>query len=70
MAFPLSLWDLSLWLAITALILLITMEVLSPQYGRIRILIDRKKLKNGGLTVSALFLITITIKIITMILTP
>jgi hypothetical protein len=70
MTFPLGLWDISLWLAITAVILLITSEMLSPHYGRINMRIDRKKLKNAALTVSVLFLVTVAIKIINLILTP
>ena len=64
MPFPLELWDLSLWLAITAIILLITSELLSPHYGRINVYIDRKRLRNAALAVSILFLATIVIKII------
>ena len=70
MTFPLGLWDISLWLAITAVILLITSEMLSPYYGKVNIRIDRKKLKNVALAVSILFLITVAIKIINLILTP
>ena len=70
MAFPLSFWDISLWLAITAIILLITSEMLSPQYGKINIQINKKKLRNAALAVSILFLITVAIRIINIILTP
>ena len=70
MAFPLSFWDISLWLAITAIILLITSEMLSPQYGKINIQINKKKLRNSALAVSILFLITAAIRIINIILTP
>jgi hypothetical protein len=69
MTFPLGLWDISLWLAITAVILLITSEMLSPRYGKINIRIDRKRLRTAALTVSILFLITVTIRVIDIILT-
>jgi len=69
MSFPLS-WDLSLWLAITAIILLITSEMLSPSYGKINIHINKKKLKNVAFAVSILFLATVTIRIISIVLTP
>lgn len=68
MQFPLSFWDISLWLAITAIILLITSEILSPYYGKVNIYINKKKLKNAALAVSILFLITVTIRIIGIIL--
>ena len=64
MSFPLTFWDISLWLAITAIILLITTEMLSPHYGKINIHINRKKLKNAAFAVSILFLATVAIRII------
>jgi len=70
MYFPLGLWDISLWLAITAIILLITSEMLSPQYGKINIHINRKRLRNATLVVSILFLATVAIRIISIVLTP
>lgn len=70
MIFPLSFWDIGLLLAVTAIILLITSTMLSPQYGKINIQVDRKKLLNAALAVSILFLITVAIKTINIILTP
>jgi hypothetical protein len=70
MTFPLGLWDISLWLAITAVILLITSEMLSPRYGKINIRIDRKRLRTAALAVSILFLTTVAIRVIDIILTP
>jgi len=69
-SFPLGLWDLSLWLAITAIILLITSELLSPYYGRINVYINRKRLRNAALAVSILFMATVVVKIMEIILTP
>ena len=63
MDFPLSFWDLSLWLAVTAIILLITSELISPYYGRTNLLVNKKRLKNVALLVSILFLITVAIRI-------
>ena len=63
MQFPLSFWDLSLWLAVTAIILLTTSELISPYYGRTNLLVNKKRLKNVALTVSILFLITVAIRI-------
>jgi len=68
LSFPLSFWDVSLIFAITAIILLITSEMLSPYYGRINILINRKRLKRTALTLSILFLATVAIKIINILL--
>jgi hypothetical protein len=69
MNFPLSFWDISLWLAITAIILLITSELISPYYGKTRMLINKKRLKNAALAMSILFLITVAIRIYGIIIT-
>jgi len=70
MTFPLGFWDISLLLAVTAIILLITSELLSPHYGKTNILINKKKLRNTAIIVSLLFLITVAVRIATIILTP
>ena len=69
MQFPLSFWDLSLWLAVTAIILLATSELISPYYGKTTLLIERKRLRNVALTISMLFLITVIIRIYEIIIT-
>ena len=68
MMFPIGFWDISLLLAITAIILLITSELLSPHYGKVNILINKKRLRNTAITVSTLFLITVAIRITEIIL--
>jgi cytosine/uracil/thiamine/allantoin permease len=70
MQVPLTFWDISLWLAITAIILLITAELISPYYGQTNILINKKKLKNAALITAILFLITVAIRIYGIITTP
>jgi hypothetical protein len=70
MMFPLDFWHISLLLAITAIILLITSELLSPYYGKTNLLINKKRLRNAALTVSTLFLMTVAIRIITIIINP
>ena len=68
--FPLGFWDISLLLAFTALILLVSAELLSPRYGRTNILINRKRLKTFTWIVSILFLITLAIRVVGMVLNP
>jgi len=68
--FPLSLWDISLWLAITSIILLATSELLSPYYGKTNIIIDRKRLRTAALTLGLLFLFTVLIRIYETITLP
>jgi hypothetical protein len=70
MDFPLSFWDISQWLAITAIILLVTSELISPYYGKTNLVINKKRLRNVALTVSTLFLITVAIRIINIIISP
>jgi len=70
MQFPLGFWDISLWLAVTAIILLTTSELISPYYGQTNLLINKKRLRNVALTVSTLFLITVAIRIATIIISP
>jgi hypothetical protein len=70
MGFPLTFWDISLWLAITAIILLITSELISPYYGKTNILINKKRLRNVAIIVSTLFLITVAIRLATIIISP
>jgi hypothetical protein len=65
---PLSMWGISLWLAATSIILLITSELLAPYYTKIGVPINRKRLKNTVLTLTTLFLATVAIRVISIIL--
>lgn len=69
MDFPLGFWDISLWLAITAIILLVTSELISPYYGKTNLIINKKRLRNIALATSTLFLITVAVIIASMIIT-
>jgi hypothetical protein len=64
MNFPLSLSDISLWLAATAIILLIASELLrsSPKYSA-RIAIDKRLLRLVALGLGVGFLITVLMRI-------
>ena len=70
MTFPLSFWDISLLLAIIAIILLITSEMVSSYYGKINILINKKKLRNVALVVSIFFLATVAVRVINILIYP
>ncbi len=63
MQFPLSFWDLSHWLAVTAVILLITAELISSSNGKVNILINKKHLGQVALIITILFLLTLAISI-------
>ncbi len=66
--FPLDLWDISLLIAVIAIILLVSSEMLSSYYGKVDILIDKKKLKSATVAVVVTFLVTLALRIITMVI--
>jgi hypothetical protein len=65
MNFPLTLSDISVWLAITAIILLITSELLnvSPEYSS-RILVDKTRMRLAGIGCGLAFLVTVVMQVI------
>jgi hypothetical protein len=65
MNFPLSISDIGLWLAVTAIILLVTSEFLSsPTKYLSDIVIDRTKLRLVALGVGAAFMATVLLRVI------
>lgn len=64
MRFPLSVSDIGLWLAITALILLITSELLYslPEYSA-RLAIEKKGLRTLALGCGLGFLVTVVVRV-------
>jgi hypothetical protein len=68
MTFPLRTDDVSLLFAVTALILLVTSELLSPYYGKINVKINRKRLRNAAIFFSIMFLATVALKVANIIL--
>jgi transaldolase len=63
MEFPLTLWYISIWLAVTTIILLVTAELISPYHGRTNLAIDKKRLRRAALATGILSLVTILIRI-------
>jgi hypothetical protein len=68
MTFPLSLSDMNILFGVLALILLVTSTLLSSRHGKVRILINRKRLSQVATVVAILFLITVAIRIVDVIL--
>jgi len=62
MTFPLGFWDIGLWIAVTAIILLATSELLAPYYGRTSLVIDRKRMRLAALALGIVFLICVAIR--------
>ena len=60
MVFPLSLWDISLWLAAVTAILLLTSELLcsSPEYNS-RVVINKKLLRGIALACGLAFAVMV-----------
>ena len=62
MQIPVDFWNVSLFLAVTAIILLITAQLVSAYDGQATLLIDKKRLKNVALIMGILFLATVAIR--------
>lgn len=65
MRFPLGLWDISLWIAVTAILLLITSELLAPYsdyFGDF--VIDKTRIRLAALLLGATFMITVLIRVV------
>jgi len=63
MYFPLSLWDISLWIAVTAIILLVTSELLAPYsdyFGDF--VIEKTRLRIAALVLGAAFMFTVVLR--------
>lgn len=64
MGFPMSMSDISLWLAVMAIILLITSEILSSatEYSR-NIVIEKKRLRLVALALGIGFIATVIMRV-------
>jgi hypothetical protein len=64
MDFPLSLSDISLWLAVTAIVLLITSELLYslPEYSA-RVIINKQRLRLVAIGCGLGFLVTVVMRV-------
>jgi hypothetical protein len=63
--FPLSIWDLSLWIAAMAIILLVTSELLAPYseyFGDF--VIDKTRLRLAALVLGAAFMVTVILRVV------
>ena len=64
---PVTYTDVSLLLAMGAIILLITAEFVSAYYGQTNLTINKRKLKNAAIASGTLFLINFVISVISII---
>lgn len=63
MQFPFDFWNVSLFFAVTGIILLITAQLISAYEGKATILIDQKKLRTIAMVIGILFLTTVAVRI-------
>jgi hypothetical protein len=60
---PFTFWTISLWLAVTAIILLITVQLASSYDGPATLLANKRRLKKAAHAISLLFLANVAINI-------
>jgi hypothetical protein len=68
--FPLDIEDINLLFAVIAIILLVSLEMMSAQYGNVNMPIDKRKLKNATVFVVVAFLITLAMRMVSMLTPP
>jgi low temperature requirement protein LtrA len=64
---PIDLLELGMLFAVTALILLLTSELLTPYHRRVNMFISRKKLRRVAAIFAVLFLVTVAARILSML---
>jgi len=63
MQLPLSFFDITLWLAITAIILLVTAELISLYYGKLNLLIEKNRLRLISILVGIAFILSVILNL-------
>jgi hypothetical protein len=69
MRFPVSYEELRLWIAMVAVILLTTSELLSVVYGRTNIYVNRDRLKRVSQMLGSLVLLSFLVQIFILFIT-
>lgn len=64
MSYTLSFDDLSLFLGLSAIILLATSELVSPFHGKMNLTLKRSRVRKASLIVGVLFMITVVLRIL------
>ena len=62
MNFPLSPYDVTLWLAIITIILLATSELISEYYGKTNLIIEKNRLRLATIGVTITFFISVLLQ--------
>lgn len=61
-------WEISVLLALMALTLIVSSELLMFYYGKANVRLNKKRLNQAALLVSALFTVTIVFRVFTLII--
>jgi len=61
MQFPPTLWDISSWIGVIAIILLVTSEIVSSYYGETGIVMEENRLRMVALFFAMLFTLIVLI---------
>lgn len=70
MQFPLTFWDISIWITVIAIILLATSEIVSPYHGETGIVIEENRLRMVALFFAMLFILILLIQFYQIIALP
>jgi len=68
--FPLTFWDLVVWLAVVTIILLATAEIVSSYYGEATLFIEKDRLGTAALILSLLSIIIAAMRVYQIIAFP
>jgi hypothetical protein len=60
-------WELSVMLALMALTLLVSSELLMHYYGKTDVWLNKKRLNQSALLVTGLFMVTIILRVATLL---
>ena len=67
MQVPLDFWHVSLWLAVSSIILLTTAQLAAAYDGKATLTISQRKLKTAAVIMGMLFLATVAVQIYSII---
>jgi len=68
--FPLTFWDIGLWIAVVTVILLATAAIISSYYGEATIFIEKNRLETAALILGLLFIFTVAVRVYQIIAFP
>ncbi len=67
MILPLGFWEISLVFASAAITLNVVSELVASRFSKINVLVNKKRLRNAATAFSLLFILTVAVRVITII---